>query len=142
MNWKKLLIAFIVVFVVGQIVSFIIHGVILDPTYKRLAELFRPEAEMMSKMWIGILTSLIFTFFFVYIFARGYEGNGIMEGVRFGLIIGCFWTIPSVYGQYMVYELPYYLVLQWLLYDFGTIVIMGILAALMYKPLEAEVKSA
>ncbi len=42
----------------------------------------------------------------------------------------------------MVYELPYYLVLQWLLYDFGTIVIMGILAALMYKPLEAEVKKA
>ena len=54
MNWKKLLIAFVVVFVVGQIVSFIIHGVILDPTYKRLAELFRPEAEMMSMRWVFI----------------------------------------------------------------------------------------
>jgi hypothetical protein len=142
MNWKKLFIAFIVIFIVGQVLMLIIHGLILDPIYERLAELFRPEEDMMSKMWIGYVTSLIFSFFFVYIFARGYEGKGIMEGVRFGLIIGCFWTIPSVYGQYMVYELPYYLVLQWLLYDFATLVILGILAALIYKPLEAEAKTA
>jgi hypothetical protein len=142
MNWKKLLIAFGVVFVVGQVIMFIVHGMILDPTYKRLADIFRPRAEMDSLMWVGIVTSLIYSFFFVYIFARGYEGKGIGEGVRFGLIIGCFWTIPSVYGQYMVYSLPYSLILQWVLYDFVTIVIMGILAALIYKPLEAQTKSA
>ena len=138
MNWKKLLIAFVVVLIVGQILSYIIHGVILDPTYKALADVFRPQADMMSKMWIGVITAIIFTFFFVYIFAKGYEGKGIMEGVRFRLIITCFWSIPSMYGQYMVYELPYYLVLQWVLYDLLVLVICGILAAVIYKPLEIK----
>lgn len=142
MNWKKLLIAFVVIFVVMQLLSWIVHELILETNYEELTEVFRPEAEMMSKMWIGFVTSLIFSFFFVYIFARGYEGKGIAEGVRYGLIIGCFWTIPSAYGQYMVYPLPYYLVLQWVLYDFAILVIMGILAAVLYKPLSAQAKSA
>ncbi len=142
MNWKKLFITFLIVFVVSQVLSYIIHGIILDPTYKRLADLFRPEADMMSMMWVGFVTAILFTFFFVYIFARGYEGKGIMEGVRFGLIIVGFWTIPSIYGQYMVYELPYYLVLQWLLYDLLIMVVLGIVAALIYKPLGTPAESA
>lgn len=142
MNWKKLLITFGVVFVVSQVIMFIVHGVILEPTYKSLAELFRPEAEMNNLWWVGMITALFFSFFFVYIFACGYEGKGAMEGVRFGLIIGGFWTIPSIYGQYMVYSLPYSLIIQWVLYDIVTLVIVGILAALIYKPAEAEVKAA
>ena len=141
MNWKKLLITFGVVFVVSQVIMYIVHGVILDPTYKSLAELFRPRAEMDNLWWVGLITALLFSFFFVYIFARGYEGKGVMEGVRFGLIIGGFWTIPNVYGQYMVYTLPYSLIIQWVLYNIVTLVIAGILAALIYKPAEAEVKA-
>jgi hypothetical protein len=142
MNWKKMLITFGVVFVVGQVIMFIVHGVILDPTYQSLAELFRPKVEMDNLWWVGMVTALFFAFFFVYIFARGYEGKGVMEGVRFGLIIGGFWTIPSVYGQYMVYSLPYSLIIQWVLYDIVALVIMGILAAFIYKPIEAEAKAA
>jgi len=134
MNWQKLLIAFIVVFVVLQVLSFVIHRIILDSDYKAITDVFRPQADMESKMWISWVTGLIFAFFFVYVFAKGYENKGIMEGIRYGLVIGCFMSIPSIYGQFMVYELPYSLILKWLFSDFITLVIIGIVAALIYKP--------
>ena len=136
MNWKKLLIAFVAVFVVSQILGYVIHNIILSASYQELAHLWRPD--MMSKMWIMWITGVIYCFFFVYVFVRGYENKGIMEGIRFGLIIGCFVSIPHLYGQYVVYELPYMLVLQWVIYDFIILVVMGIVAALIYKPVEAK----
>jgi hypothetical protein len=132
MNWKKLLIAFVVVFVVMQILSFIIHELILGASYQELSDLWRPDMD--SKMWIMWITGPVFAFFFVFIFVRGFENKGVLEGVRYGLIIACFCSIPQIYGQYMVYDLPYMLVLQWVIYDFITLVIMGIAAALVYKP--------
>jgi multisubunit Na+/H+ antiporter MnhC subunit len=89
-------------------------------------------------MWVQFVTAAFFTFFFIYIFVRGYQDRGIMEGVRFGLIIWAFISIPSIYGQYMVYPLPYSLILQWLVYDLVTLVIMGILVSLLYKPLDTK----
>lgn len=134
MNWKKLLIAFAAVFVFSMIYNYIIHELILGATYQALAHLWR--SDMQSKMWIGQLVGLIYTFFFVYIFVRGYENKGILEGVRYGLIIWCFVCIPGYYGQYMIYDLPYSLVLQWVIYELILMVIMGIMSALIYKPLE------
>jgi len=138
MNWKKLLIAFIIIYVVGGLFSFIIHGVLLSETYMSMADVWRPDMERL--MWIQWITALFFCFFFVFVFVKGYEGKGIMEGVRYGLVIWAFFTIPSVYGQYMVYPLTYGLILQWLIYDLIGLVIYGAIAAAVYKPLEAEKK--
>jgi hypothetical protein len=136
MNWKKIVISFIVVFVVLEVLNFVIHSLILGATYESMSELWRPEI----KMWIMWIADLIFSFFFVFIFVKGYEGRGIMEGIRFGLVIGCFYVIPGIYSQYAVYNLPYSIILQWLISGFITMVIIGIVAALLYKP-EAEAKS-
>jgi len=136
MNWKKLLIAFIVIYVVGGIISFIIHGIILMETYESLANIWRPDMERV--MWVQWVTSLFFCFFFVYVFAKGYEGKGIMEGIRYGLIIWAFFAIPSIYGQYMVYPIPYSLVLKWLFSELISLLIYGVLAAVIYKPLEVK----
>jgi hypothetical protein len=40
----------------------------------------------------------------------------------------------SVYGQYTVYPIPYYLALQWFLYRLVQALILGAAAALVYKP--------
>ena len=133
MNWKKLLLAFIAVYVVGSVYGYVVHGVILDETYQALSEIWRPDMD--SLMWVQMVTALFFCFFFVYVFAKGYEGKGIMEGVRFGLVIWAFFAIPSIYGQYMIYPLPYSLVLKWLFSELIALVLYGIITALIYKPL-------
>ncbi len=93
-------------------------------------------------MWLQWVTPLFYFFFFVYIFAKGYEGRGIMEGLRYGLILWGFISIPTIYNQYMVYPLPYSLVLQWLIYDLVILVIIGIVVSLIYKPGEKKAKEA
>jgi hypothetical protein len=40
-----------------------------------------------------------------FIFTKGYEGNGIGEGVRFGLLIGLFMFIPMAIDQFVVYPI-------------------------------------
>jgi hypothetical protein len=136
MNWSRFFIAFVVIYVVGGLLNFLMHGVLLMESYEAIQSVWRPDMDRL--MWIQWVTPLFLIFFFLYIFARGYEGKGIMEGVRFGLIIWAFVSIPMTYGQYMLYPLPYSLVWKWLAADLVSFVVFGILAAAIYKPLETK----
>ena len=136
-DWKKLSIATVAVYVVGQILGYLIHRVWLGPTYASLASVWRPEAEMASKMWIMFLTSAIWSFFFCYVFARGYEGKGLAEGARYGVIIGLFFGISQAYDSYVIYPIPYSLALKWFLSGLAYCVVTGLVAASLYKPAKA-----
>jgi len=132
MNWQRLFIAFVAVYVVAAVLNVLIHGLLLMSSYEAVSSLWRPDMDRL--MWIQWVTGIFFSFFFVYIFVRGYEGKGILEGIRFGLIIWGFASIPMIYGQYMVYPLPYSLILKWLFSDLLVLIILGITVALIYKP--------
>jgi len=134
MNTKKWIIASVVVFVVAQILEFIIHYLILGGSYQATAHLWRPTEEMNQMMWLMWLTGLIWAFIFVYIFAKGYENRGVMEGVRFGLIIGLFYSLPMSLGSYATMPIPFSLALNWFIFGMIEIIILGIMAALLYKP--------
>jgi hypothetical protein len=85
-------------------------------------------------MWIMYVTALIFSFLFVYIFSKGYEGRGIQEGIRYGLIIGLLMNVVGMFNQYAVYPLPLGLVIQWFIYGVIQFIICGIVVAALYKP--------
>ncbi len=140
MNTKKLLLAFIVVYVLLEAMNFLIHGVILASTYKmpEVMSAFRPEAERNSNMWIVFVTDLFWAFFFVFFFAKGYESKGIMEGVRFGFYMGLFWAMVSSYQSYAFVPMPYSLAFQWFIYGMIESLILGVVTALIYKPAAAQ----
>ena len=132
MNIKRFIIAGFTIFVSFQVLDFFVHQVILASAYQTLINVWRPD--MMEKMWVMTLSSLILSFLFVYIFTKGYAGEGIIEGVRYGLLIGLFMNIPAMLNQYVVYPIPFSLVSQWFL--FGTIefILCGVIVSLIYKP--------
>jgi magnesium-transporting ATPase (P-type) len=136
MNTKKFLLAFLVVFVLLEGTGYIIHTAILGSTYRDeiISQAFRPEAEMMAKMWIVWLTDLIWSFFFVFLFVKGYENKGLMEGLRFGFYIGIFVSLVFSYQMYAFIPIPYSLVFQWFIYGMIQCLILGAAAALIYKP--------
>ena len=140
MNWKKILIAFIVVYIVGMIYNYLVHGMLLAGSYQALDSVWRPQADMQKLMWVNFITGTFISFFLVYIFVKGYEGRGIMEGVRYGIVMWAFVSIPMSFGQYMVYPLPYSLIWKWLISDLIIFVITGVILALIYKPLEVANK--
>ena len=136
MNWQKFLITFVVLYVVGAILGYLVHMLWLGSDYQALTNVWRTDMD--SYMWVQWVTAAFYCFFFIFIFARGHENKGIIEGVRYGLIIWGFYSIPVIYNQFMVYPLPYNLILKWLFSDLVIVVIMGILTALLYKPKEAK----
>ena len=132
MNWQKFFITFIVLYIVTSVLGFLIHGLWLSSQYEQLSGVWR--GDMDKFMWVQYVTGAFYCFFFVFIFARGQENKGIMEGIRYGLIMWGFYTIPTVYNQFMIYPLPYNLIMEWLFSDLVVVVILGILTAVLYKP--------
>lgn len=134
MNWKRFFIGFIVVYIVAQALGYLVHSLWLGDTYASLASVWRPMPEMQSMQWIMLVTSAIFTFFFCYIFVRGCEGKGIVEGVKYGLIIGLFVSLTQSYDWYVILPIPYSLALKWFLSGTATSMVMGAVFAAIYKP--------
>ena len=52
MNRTRLIISAVVVFIVFQIMEYLVHEVMLKSTYVSLASIWRPEADFQSKFWI------------------------------------------------------------------------------------------
>jgi hypothetical protein len=114
MNMKKMVLAFLVVFVLFEVMDYVIHGVILSPVYAQLAHIWRPD--MMSKMWIMALSTLVMSFMFVYIFIKGYENKGVGEGIRFGIAAGLFMNFIGMFSQYVMYPIPLSLAIEWFVF--------------------------
>ena len=132
MNMKKWIIASLVVFVTFELTNFLIHSFVLSGCYDVTASLWRPN--MMEVMWLMTLSDLLFSFVFVYVFQKGYEGKGVLEGIRFGCVISLLMIIPGLINQYVVYPIPDSLLIRWLLTGIPQILICGMVAALIYKP--------
>jgi len=136
MNVKRFILASIIVFVAFEIMDLFVHMVLLKGTYETLQEIWRPD--MNKLMWVMWVATLFFCFIFVYIFTKGYEGKGVMEGLRYGLLIGLLMMIVGNFSQYAVYPLPLCLVIQWTIYGLIEFIVCGIIVSLIYKPAEKK----
>jgi len=131
MNWKKWIIASLVVFVVYEVLNFVFHSLLLMGTYEQLQTVWR--ADMSSKMWIMWVTAIFWSFLFVYIFIKGYEAKGWMEGLRYGFWIGLFLNIPMAFNQFAIYPITFDLAIWWFVLGMIQILVCGIVAAAIYS---------
>ena len=127
---KKFWTGFAVVFVAMEILMFLIHGVLLSSAYQATKEVWRPDME--SLMWVYHVLAIIGAFFFTLVFSKGYEGKGVMEGVRYGLYIGIWMSVGMAYGCYAMIKIPYSLALQWFIYGVLEYVVCGVILAMVY----------
>lgn len=134
MKNKTFWIGLIVVFIVMQALGYVIHEVLMGDTYEKLASIFRPEAEMMDMMWMMMVSGAVMMFMFCYIFTRGYEGKGIMEGVRFGFLIGLLMAGPMAIDPHVIYPVPADVATIWLISSVMSLIIAGAVFAAIYKP--------
>lgn len=131
---KSCWIGWIVVVVVMQAYGYLIHEVGLSDTYQSLASIFRPEAEMQDMMWMMMAGSAFTLLAFCYIFTFGYEGKGVMEGVRYGFWMGVFLSIPLSVDSYVIYPLTGELAVIWFVTGVIGMMIAGAVFAAIYKP--------
>lgn len=141
MQMKKLIGATVVSFLILVVAGFLIHSVWLGPTYRamRVAGMsFRAEDAMMHKVWIIWLSDLVYALLFVWIYARGMENKPwVGQGIRYGIIATLFTLVPSSMNEYVAYNLPYALVLKWMLSGLVVLVLTGLVVAAICKKSQA-----
>ncbi len=131
MNIKRFLLTALAVFVVHEVLGYVIHAVLLTPYYQETYSLWRmPEEINMALVYmVGLVWSLLFT----YIFTIGYEGKGPMEGIRYGLLVGLLICVPAAFGTYAVQPITLSLAMAWFVYGTVQVVACGLAAALVYE---------
>ncbi len=134
MNTKKFLITAVVVFVVGQVFGFVIHGVILGPEYGQFPNLLRTQEQAEQHLHFMIIGSLVASLAFVWIYAHGVEPKSwVGQGVRYGLAVWMLSSVPFFLTYYALQPWSGILVAKQIALEGVSIVLLGILAAALYR---------
>jgi hypothetical protein len=128
---KKVWLGALVVFIVLEILMFLVDGVILSGAFRAVAGVFRPD--MGSRMWMYHVINVFNAFFFTFIFSKGYEKKGILEGVRYGFYIGVWLSIGMALGTDAMIAIGRSLTIQWFIYGVIEYVIAGAVLAMVFK---------
>ena len=97
---KRMSLSIIVVFVVFTALSYVIHGLLLQPLYQQTPQLLRAQQDAQSHFPFMLLGFLVFSVAFVWIYSRGLEAKPWLgQGLRYGLIV---WLIASL-SRYLIY---------------------------------------
>jgi hypothetical protein len=131
---KKFIIAWIVLFVAWFLGSFLVHGLLLRSDYMHLAGIFRTEGDEQKYFPLMMLAHVILSGAFVWIYARGAEAKPwLAQGVRFGIAIALLTTVPTYLIYFVVQPMPGDVVIKQIAYDSVLMVILGMIAAWLYR---------
>jgi hypothetical protein len=132
---KKFFIAWVVLFVAWMAGGYAVHGALLHEDYAKLQALFRPEAEAQKQFPLMILAHVIMAGAFVWIYSRGIEAKPWLgQGMRFGVAVALLTIVPMYIIYYVVQPIPGALVVKQIVLDSIVVVILGVIAAFLYRP--------
>ena len=131
---RKLLLAWVVVFVAWMFGSFLIHGTLLHAEYSQHAGVFRSEEEAQRHFPLMLLAHVMLAGALVWIYSRGIEaGPWLAQGLRFGLAVAFLAVIPMYVIYYVVQPLSSALVVKQIVYDTILVVLLGALTAFLLQ---------
>jgi hypothetical protein len=131
---RRLLIAWLVVFIAWMAGSFVVHGVFLGADYTKLPNLFRQPPEAQKYFPLMILAHVIMSGAFVWIYARGAEPKPWLgQGVRFGIAVALLTAVPWYLIYYVVQPMPLETVVKQIAADGLLVVLLGVIAACVLR---------
>ena len=131
MNAKNFILTVVVVWIVYSVLMYILHGLILP--WENVPSM-KADCGLLFLHYIG---GLIFAIMFCFIFAKGYEGKGIAEGLRYGLYIGLLMDAPLLFTYLAYFDYPAAIVWFQPIGQLIVAMILGIITAAIYKPQQA-----
>lgn len=127
---KKFIISVIVVFVIAMGISFLVHGIILAPSYLELKGIMRTPEDSQAYFPFMLLAHVFIAFAFVWIYNKGKEDKPFLsQGICYGIAIATITAIPVYLIYYAVQPMPGLLVVKQIVFDTISYVVMGIVVA-------------
>ena len=142
MNYPRLVAAAVAGTVVDVAYGFLVWGMVLNGEFGRYPEIYRPADDLsaLPLMIAGIFIGLLFA---TWIYAKGYEGgSGLMEGLKFGAVMGLFLAAYFSGVNYGTMRIGKKMALTYAVGGFGEWLLVGTAIGLVYKPVAAAVKRA
>ena len=133
MNMKRLILAILAGWVVIFATDIVVHHFWLAPDYEATKSIWRPEAEMQTRIHWMFIAQFLGVATFVILWAKGFAGGSIGTGMVFGLLMGLFQAI-WVLVNYVLIPMPGDLAIKWFFAGIAQAVIFGIVTSLVYKP--------
>jgi hypothetical protein len=130
---KRFFLAWLVIFVAWMLLSYAVHGVLLDAEYDKLPNLFRPDAEARQNVGLIVLAHVLMAGAFVWIYAHGVEAKSwVVQGLRFGIAVALVNEVPNYLIYFAVQPWPAALVAKQIGLDGAGDVVLGLLVAALY----------
>jgi hypothetical protein len=108
MNWGRIALAGVAAGIVTTVSDFVLHGVVMAPTYKRLSQVF--SQTQASPAWF-VLVAVTICLMSALLFARtrGSWAAGWKGGLAFGFFLGLVLFFQGFYDPLVLDGFPYYL---------------------------------
>ena len=134
MNFGRVAVSAVVAWFAYLLLSPLVNNVLLAELYATHGTVFRPQGEMNLVLGLGV--QLIGFFVFAYAYAKGYEGgNGALEGLRFGVVVGLLLSCFAVTWNYVVLPVSGALAVAWVVDALVEMAIYGVVVGLIYRPI-------
>ena len=129
-NIPRFIASGVVGFIFIAVSDFVIHGQILADIYAETPDLWRaPEDMNVAWMTTGQVLIAAIT---AFIFTRNFEDKGPMEGVRFGIMLGCLFAVMMSLS-YAWMPISLLLAIYWAASGLMQGLGLGIIYGLLYK---------
>jgi hypothetical protein len=134
MNIARVVAAAVVAWIVSLGIGFFVNYVLLADLALANTPPMRPEAEITGMLPMGFGFLLAGFFAFAYAYAKGYEGgNGVLEGVRFGLLVAVIIIGFAGIWQYIVFPITASLSVAIIVDTLVELTIYGAIVGAIYK---------
>jgi len=132
MNTKRFIIAVLLIWILTTALRLILNIGILD--WEAATGTEGTGLVYEDNYILNLFGILIFAFIFCFVFTRGYESKGVLEGVRYGFYIGLLISLPHLFDFYGIFNWP--ASITWG-YPVGTLIITvlsGVVVSLVCQP--------
>jgi hypothetical protein len=140
---KRFIGTVVVVFFISQIFAIVIHGFILGADYRPFyGTLLRAMQAADAPKWMGLflpVAHLAMATAFVALFTRWVRpGPEIPQGLRFGVLAWLFGPVPMYLLWFAEQPWPFSLTIKQLVLDLFTMLVLGTLTSMLYKPAPSD----
>lgn len=127
---KRILMATVAIFIAWSVMDFVIHGILLKPTYDATASMWRPMEEM--NMPLMYLVTLVIAVCFVLIYQM-IERKSLATGIKYGLLFGIAFGVSMGLGSYSYLPIPMSLAWGWLGGTLVELLVAGVIVGMLVK---------